>query len=878
MAERVTRREVWRQDVLGDLDEEFAGVAASTNTSVANRWFWRQTFRLTASAVRARLVAFVHALGVLFFLGDRPMTSFVNELRLAGRTLRRRPGVTIAIVLTLAIGLGMNASIFGMVDALMLKPFAFTNVDRMVMLAELSDDNPFPKESVSPANFADFRARMTSFDGMAAYSWAEVNVSGGAEPERVSAFSVSADFFNLLGARPALGRLLDDRDTVFGNDHQIVLSDAFWRRRFGADPAIVGQTINADGTPLTVVGVAAPGLNFPEGAQAWTPLAFSPKDAGERTSNYLTVFALRKPGVSFETAAGEARTVYAQLKTAYPDAMRTRHIETMTFVRGMTDVGVPTILTLFQVAALLVLMIAGANVVNLLLARSEERQRELSVRVAIGATRVRIIRQLTLESMVLSALAIPGALLVAAAGLQFFRALIPAEVVRFLPGMEHLTVSWSLALWTSLFAAAVGALFGIIPAWQSSRPNLVDTLKDGGRSQSSGSGRGRVRRGLVVAEVAMALPLLVASGLAAMGVQRFAHGDQGYDATHLVRATVVLPDPAYANGDRMRQFTDQWMDAIAHQPGVDSVGASSTLPSGNSDSTREIEVEGRPIDPDQPARVGLRQVTPGLLPTLKIPLLDGRGLETADRETTQRVGVVSRSMADKYWPGESAIGKRLRIPRSSSEWITVVGVSGDVIHDWFNNRNRPTLYVPMAQQPTHSINVVVRSAATPTVVEDGIRSALTSIDNQLPLFEMMTMEAKVEQRAAGLSMVGNLMAVFGGVALVLAGIGIFSIMNFYVALRRRDIGIRLALGASPFDVLRSTLLHASWLTGIGVVIGLGLGLALAKLMEQALFGAVSPNPALFAGVTVTLILVALMASFVPAHMATKVDPATTLRN
>jgi putative ABC transport system permease protein len=878
LAANAVRREPWRHDVLGDLAEEFADVAASASPSRARRWFWRQSLRLIAASLLARLAGAGRAVAILLFIGERPMSNFVQELRLASRALRRRPGVTAAIVLTLAIGLGLNAAIFSMIDALLLNPFSFKDVDRMTVLAELSENNPYPKESVAPANFRDFQTQLSSYDGLAAYSWVEANLSGGDEPERISAFGVSGAFFDMLGARPALGRLIDERDQTFGQHHSIVLSDGLWRRRFGANPDIVGSSVLIDGTPYTVVGVAQPGFVFPESTMAWTPLALSPEDAANRRAIWLTVFGRLKPGVSRDAAAKEATAVYERLREANPDALRTRHLETQAFTIAMIDFGMPTVLGLWQAAALLVLLIAGTNVMNLLLARSEERQRELSVRAAIGATRIRIVRQLVVESMLLATVAVPGALAVAWVGLRALKSMMPATLIRFVPGWDRMTVSWPLLAWTTLFACLAGAVFGLLPAWQASRPNLAGALKDGGRNPSAAAGRGRVRRGLVIAEIAVALPLLVASGLAALGVQRFVNGDQGYDAANVMRAGLVLPDPAYESLDAMRQFTERWQQALEREPGIASVGIASILPATGSDRSRTIEIEGHPVDPDHPIDVNFRQVTPGLLDTLRIPLVGGRGIETSDRGDTRRVGVVSRSMADKFWPGESPIGKRVKAPGVSPEWITVVGVSGDVIHNWFSARNVPTLYVPISQAPTHSLNVVVRSSLPDADVAAAFTRSLAAVDPDIPLFSVSSMRASIEERSTGLRMIGRLMLVFGAVALLLAAIGIYSVMSFYVAQRRHEIGIRLALGASRAGVLRLTLQQASWLAGLGVGIGLALAIALAKVMERALFGVVSPDPALVGGITATLLIVAFVASLVPAQRATRVDPVTSLRD
>lgn len=810
------------------------------------------------------------------------MSTFMQELRHALRSLRRQPGVTVAIILTLAIGLGVNAAIFNAVDKLLLSPFPFPGVDRMLVVSELSPDNPFPKESVSPANFVDLSRNSTAFDRMAAYRWSEANLSGGERPERVAAFGVSAMFFETLGIQPALGRLIATNDTVVGEHHVVVLSDAIWRERFGADRAIVGKVVQLDGEPHVVVGVAQPDFTFPDGAQLWRPIAFTPEELTDRTSRDLTVFGHLKAGRAEADASAELTAIYARLKAQYPDAFRGGlFLKVQSFSHALVDVGMPTILVLWQAAALFVLLIGCTNIINLLLAQGAERQRELAVRMALGAGRARVVRQLLIESMAISFVSVPAALAVAWVALRAMKAAMPAALIRYVPGWDQMSVSLPLLGWTALAAVLTGALFGLLPAWQASRSDAMNSIKggaEGGRSSTAGRGRNRTRRALVIAEVALALPLLVSSALAVVGVQRFVNGAQGYEPNGILRASLVLPDPAYAKDEAMRQFAERLMVEVRRIPSVTSASYATVLPASGNNRTRTIEVEGTPVDKDRPMAVNYRNVATQYFETLRIPVTAGRDFSEQDRDGTQRVAIISQSMATRYWPGRNPIGTRLKLTTDAAEWITIIGISGDVIDDWFSNRNVPTLYVPAAQMPTHYVNLALRSAGDPTALETAVRAAVASVDPQLPVFSLRTFSEALKERTTGLRFIGGLMATFGAIALVLAAIGVYSVMSFYVTMRRKEFGVRLALGASPSNVLRMTMRHASWLAGIGVAIGLALSIALARLMEQAMFGTVSPDPRIIGTVAATLFVVAALSSYLPARAATKVDPATTLRD
>ncbi len=882
LAEWLARRAApgpdWRDVSAGDLHEEFLTVARLEGAGRARRWYWRQSLGLVFEMF-GRVTRAV-ADGVRTALprkGDRMLAALAQELRLAFRAMLHQPLASGVVVLTLALGLGANVATFGMIDSLVLRPFTFPELDRLVMPSENSADDPYPRETIAPAGVRAYDAPWRTLEGMAAYGWWDVNLSGGQEPERVLGFRVTADFFSLLRAAPARGRLLDARDMTWGAHHQAVISDGLWRRRFGSDPSMVGRMIRLDGQPYEVVGVAAPTFVFPDGADIWAPLAFSATEAENRTNRWLTMFGRLRPDASLASASAEIDARFSAVKTAHPDDYRDRRLVVRSFTDGMIDIGLPQILALWQAAAVLVLLIGCTNIANLLLARGAARQRELAVRLAIGAGRWRVVRQLLAESVVLALVATPAALAVAALVFRLLQASMPAMLVRFLPGWDRMAVNAGLAGWAVLAALATAVIFSLLPAVQSSRPNLTGTLRDGGRGATGLAMRSRLRRGLVVAEIALALPLLIASGLAAVGAQRFASGPQGYEPAGVLRARTILPEATHPTAQARLQFTERLIDEARQIPGVELAATASVLPTVTSNTQRRLTIDGKPTDPGQAININYRAVSPDYLATLRIPVVTGRSFTTADREGAQPVAIVSEAAAQRFWPGESPIGRRLRLGADDRPWLTVVGVSGDTIHDWFSSRREPTAYVPVAQAPASSINLIVRTRVPPETVADATRRAFASVDPAQPAFEVMTMTEALRVRTTGLRFISALLAAFGLLALVLATVGIYSVMAYYVAQRRHEMGVRMALGASAQDIIRLTVGQGARMAAVGIVIGLGFGIALARLMENLLFGVVALEPWLFAAVALTLAAAALAASLLPARHATSVDPASALR-
>jgi putative ABC transport system permease protein len=877
LARLATGEPAWSDGIGGDLREEFVAIGDTRGAARARWWYRAQALELARDAAASRWREIASAIrSIARPTGDPHMRSLLQEIRPAVRSLARQPLVTGVILVTLAIGLGANAAVFGMVDALVLRPFPFEDVDDLVMFAENSPDNPYPQYEVAPANFKEWREQATSFTAMAAFTDDSVNMAGTDRAERVAAAVVSGKFFELLGIRPALGRLLNAADEPEGSHQQAVISDGLWNRRFGGEPNVLGRIVRLEGEPFTVVGVAPRGFDFPSGSDVWTPLGYSEEEWAERRSHYLTAIGRLKPGVTFEQAAAEMTAVYGRQREAFPDETRDRSLVTRTFTAGMIDIGLLPILSLWQAAAVFVLIIGCANVANLLLARGAARRRELSVRAAIGASRGRLIRQLLVESLVLAVAATPLALVVSAVTFGAVRAAMPGELVRFIAGWLEMGVDLRLALVTLASAAAAAVLFGLLPALQVSRPDLGNALKDGGRSVSAS--RHWLRRGLVVAQLALAVPLLVASGMSALGAQRFASGPQGFDPNGTLRLVLVLPETDYPDAESRRLLTRRLLDGAANLPGVVRAASATAVPSGTSNQRRDLVIDGRPVDPNRtPPLVNYRAVSPGYFDVMRIPVRRGRAVDARDREDAEPVAVISQSMADRHWPDASPIGARLQLGDDVSRWWTVVGIAGDTIDDWFGSRNSPTVYVPVEQAPSAVVNLVLRSDDDPALLAEPARRLLANVDPTLAPFQISTMTEAVRVRTTGLRFVGGMMAGFGLVALALAAIGIYSVMAYYVAQRRQEIGIRMALGASARDVLVGTLSGGGRMALLGIAIGLALGLLLARVVENLLFGVVAMEPWLMAAIAGLLGAVALLASLVPARQAARVDPVIALR-
>jgi putative ABC transport system permease protein len=866
----------WTDSILGDLQEEFE-IRADRSRHRARLWHAAQIVRLTVRGLAARVRRPRPVVPVLPQPpGDSLMRTLDVEFRYAVRSILRRPAMSAIVILTLGLGLGANAAVFSIVDALILRPFTIHDVDRVTLLSYTKPDDLDKRDSVTAADFLDWKKeKIDVFERFAAFDWWEANIVGRDEPEAVLGFRVSADFFPALGVQLTAGRSFRPEEEIFGQDRRVVIGHGLWQRRFASDPEIVGRAIEINGDKYEVIGIGPAGFDFPTGAQMWAPFAPDATVAANRRGDWLTAIGRLAPGRTLDDAKAQMAVIGERMSREHPDTNRDRKARVYTLSEGMTDAGVGPVLAMWQASALFVLLIACANVANLLLARGAERQREMAVRLAIGASRIRIVREMLLESIVLGLVAVPMAIFLAWGFLKLLVQFMPAKIARFVAGWYEIDVDGRMIFFTIAIGLGAAVIFGLVPALQGSRPRLAESLKDGGRTAAGGVSRLRLRRSLVVGEMALALPLLVASALSVVTVHRFLNGPQGYDADRLLTMRAILSGGRYETPESRRRFAIDAIDKLAALPGAQSAAAINIIPAQGGNWGTSLEIEGVPSDdPNNPPSSDYRTATEGIFATLGVPILKGRAFSDADREGSLPVAIVTESFARRFWPNADPIGKRLKA--GNSDWLTVVGVCGDVIHDWFGRRNYPTMYRALRQAPPASVALVVRTPRDPKLLLGDARAALRAVDPAQPLFDLRTMREGLGERTIGLQYIGAIMLVFGGLALVLALIGVYGVMAHMVTQRTHEIGVRMALGATERDVIRLTIGQTGLLTAIGVALGVLLSIALNGAMQAGLLAA-SSDARIVAGLAVLLSGAALAAGYIPARRAAAIEPTVALR-
>ncbi|HMZ18054.1 MAG TPA: ABC transporter permease, partial [Blastocatellia bacterium] len=797
------------------------------------------------------------------------MNSLWQDLRYGARMLLKRPGFTLIAVLTLALGIGANTAIFSVVNAVLLRPLPYPESERLVM-AYLSNPQGQKRANLGMADFLAVRERNQSFEKVAMFTFGQFAFTGGEQPEQISGAWVSADFFATLGVAPAQGRAYQAEDERPENARMVVISDGFWRQRLAADSQVIGKTITLNSTPHTVIGVMPKNFHFPltPEAELWPVRAIRP--ATNRPPYFNRCVGRLKPGVSEEQARADLSAIAAQVHQQFPEspfgAMTTRPL----IASVVGDVRQALLLILGAVA--FVLLIASANVANLQLARAASREREMSVRLALGANRWRIVRQLLTESLLLAAIGGLAGWGLAFWGVDLFRALGPVD----LPRLQEVSLDGRALGFTMLAALVSGLLFGLAPALQSSRMDLNESLKEGGRAGSEGRGRRRVRGLLVVAEMALTLVLLVGAGLLLRSFLHLQEVNPGFNPKGLLTAQVSLPQARYGEEQKIIAFHRELMTRAKSLPGVQSVGISMSLPPNLLEISNPFAVEGRPPAPGQ-ARPLAEEMTisPDYFTALGVPLLRGRFFNDADKEN---ILIINEAMARRYFPNEDPVGKRLQTgdPSPNSPWETIVGVVGNVKYTGLDADDSPTMYVPYTTPGwaswSRSMYLVVRTTGAPSSLASALRREVNALDGDLPLTNVRAMEQVIHESVAEPRFRTSLLGLFAAVALLLAGIGIYGVISYAVTERRHEIGIRMALGAQRGDVMRLVVKQGMLLAGVGIAIGLAASLALTRLMKTLLFGVSATDPLTFGGIALLLALVALAACWIPARRATKVDP------
>ncbi len=802
-----------------------------------------------------------------------------QDLRFGLRMLAKNPGFTAIAVLALALGIGANSAIFSVVNSILLRPLPYKNPDQLVMVWENATHLGFPKNTPSAANFLDWRQQNSVFSGMAAFAHQSFNLTGLGEPERLDGRRVSANLFDLLGVKPIIGRSFVPAEDQPGTKVAL-LNESLWKSRFGSDPSVIGRAIALNGESYTVVGVLPRSVQLPAFGnwhdQVWVPLAFDAEEAASRGNHYLEVIARLKSGATLERARTEMETIAARLAQQYPEENTRIGAVVNSLHEEIVGNMKPALLILLGAVAF-VLLIACANVANLLLARAAVRQKEIALRLALGADRVRLTKQLLVESVLLSLLGGAVGLAVSAVALRVLTHFIPQDLAH----AEAIAIDGKVLLFTVLVAVVTGVLFGLAPATQASHFNPNDTLKEGGRDSGAGARGKRLRSALVIAEVAVSFILLIGAGLLVNSFMHLRNLDPGFRADHLLGLNVDLSEIKYPDNATRVAFFDEVVRGVKALPGVKSVAVAGNLPLTYNGDSMPIGVEGIPDPPpDQRPDVIFRAIGPGYFETMGIPLLRGRDFTEQDNLNSALAVIVSEKTAQHYWPKGDAIGKRLKNSSTTSDapWRTVIGVVKDVRQNDFVAEPKMQMYFTYRQLQFLMPNaLVVRTAVDPLSLSSAVRNAVWAADKDQPVSNINSMDNIIARAVARQRFSMLLLAIFAGLALVLAAVGIYGVMSYSVAQQTREIGIRMALGAQRSDVLRMTVLQGLRLVGFGLIVGLAGALLLTRLMASLLFGISATDPVTFLGISIVLLAVALFASFIPALRATRVDPMVALR-
>jgi putative ABC transport system permease protein len=800
----------------------------------------------------------------------------LQDIRFALRTLVKSPAFTVAAVVCLALGIGVNATIFSCVRALLLRPFPYRNPDELVAIGESSIKRGWHMNTVSYPNFRSWQAGARTLENIGIYTGASFNMATGDGAQWIAGGNVSWTMFRTLGVSPAIGRdFREDEDRV-GAPKVVVLSDRVWRDRFDARPSAVGEDVMINGVRHRVIGVMPPGFEFPGNAGAWTTMQMDP--LANRGNHSWQVIGRLKPTTTIAQVRTDLGAIATALETQYPSSNTAWGVDAVT-LRDFQVGEIRPVLRLMMGSVAFVLLIACANVANLLLARAAARSKEMAVRVALGGSGQRIMRQLLTESVIL---ALGGAVLGIAFAYAFLQ-WIKASILGGIPFWMKFTIDWQVLAFTTVIAVATGVLFGVVPAVQSARPNLNETLRDAGaRGSSAGRSRQRLRSSLVVGEVALSLVLLVGAALLIRSFLGMQAVKPGFDAGNVLTMQVSLSGPAYDSTYKRLAFWDRFLAQMNERPGIVSAAIANRIPfNGNNNSF--FVVEGQPAQLGQEPLLEIRWVSPRYLETMRIPLQRGRMFtqqEWADSGVTGRVAVINEYMAKRFWPNDDAIGKRFKFGYAndtSHRWITVIGIATDIKHKQLTAKPDFQGYMPYRQGGWTSAAIVVRTRGEPTQATSTVLATLKQTDPLLPAFRVMSMDANIAQSYWQQTLYGKLFSVFAAIALVLAAVGVYGVVSYAVSQRTQEIGVRVALGAQRRDVLRLIVGHGALLGGMGIAIGLAGALAVTGFLRKLLFGVSPFDPLSFAAVSLLLSAIALAASYLPARRAARVDPVDALR-
>lgn len=814
------------------------------------------------------------------------MQNLLQDVRYGWRTLLKTPGFTLVALLTLALGIGANTALFSVINAVLLRPLPFAQPERLVAVRstdERTGTNGFPS---SWPDFADWRAQQTTFDGLAAYSNRSFTLTGMGEAARLNGALITSNLFTLLGAAPQVGRHFTPAEEQPGA-HAVILSHSLWQSRFNGDPQIAGRTLLLGGINYTIVGVMPQGFRFPvtgEAAELWISAGVEGEGRVprfvQRGNHWIDVLGRLKPGVTLAQAQADMHRINEQLIKQYPDTNNSIGIKTLPLMKFVVGDVSAALWTLFAAVGC-VLLIACANVANLALARAATRQREIAVRAALGAQRGRVLRQLLTESLLL---ALGGGLLgmlLALWGTEALLKLVPAG----LPRIAETTLDWRVLGFTLLVSLLTGVLFGLAPAWQMGqtvKTGLTEALKDGSRGAGDSVSGGRLRNTLVVVQVSLAFCLLLAAGLLLNSFWRLQQVKPGFDPHNLLSFRLRLPDARYHEPQQISDFYARLTERLKALPGVTEAAATMTMPLSGSNADVGLAIEGEPSDPNRPFPydTNLRIVQAGYFRTLGIELLQGRDFDIRDKRGATDTVIINETLARRNFPNQNPIGRRIQPSigdDSGMPWRQIIGVVRDVRHASLGEASGPECYLAHAQVAQPGMGLVIRTTNDPHALIAAVRNEVRALDAELPIFAIKTFEEYLYESAAQPRFTTLLLSLFGVVALLLTAIGLYGVLAYGVTQRTREIGVRLALGAQPRDVVKLVLKRGLTLVLIGVGLGTGASLLLTKLLKDFLYEVSATDPLTFAAIAVLLLSVALFACLMPARRATKVDPLVALR-
>jgi putative ABC transport system permease protein len=804
-----------------------------------------------------------------------------QDLRYALRTLRRSPGFTMVAVFTLALGIGSTATIFSVVNAVLLEPLPYAEPARLVALKEtrpLAGGTTGQRVNVpvSAGSFFDWRKQAPSLEQVAAVVTLELTYTGGTEPEQIGAAAVSANFLPMLGVAPMLGRNFQPEEERPNAGGVVLLGHGFWQRRFAGDPSAIGQALTLDGRRLTIIGVMPPsfdaagsaGLTRNAARELWLPLTLVEAGAS-RAANFFDVFARLKPGATLTTAQTQIDAIMQRLEKEFPETNAGRGAKVLSLTEAVFG-DVQSTLWLLLGAVALVLLIACSNVASLLFARATLRSPETAMRAALGASRGRLIRQFFTESLVLTGIGGAAGLMLAWASLQTSMSILPPNV----PRMDNVAIDGRVLAFTLLISLLTGVTFGLAPAWQRARTDLNATLKAGSRSTSGGRGRARTRNALVVTQVALSLVLLVGAGLLLKSFVALRGVDPGFDPRNVISLRVNLSRGKYGTPQRQSAYYEQLLTEVRSIPGVESAAVVFPVPFASFISNQSFRVPGRQIDPAEQLAAQYNVVSPDYFRALRIRITQGRAFSERDRIGSPPVAVVNETLAQRIWPGESPLGKRLGLGGDESE---VVGVFADIKQRQLDSEPRLQICVPVLQQPMRSMFLAARGSSAARNLLPPIRQRMAALDAELPLSDFALLEERVAGSIRRQRFAMSLLAIFAGTALALAVVGLYGVMSYLVAQRTREFGLRMALGAELRDMLKLIVGHGMKLVLAGLVLGVAGALALTKVLGGMLFNVRASDPVTFVAVCTLLAAVGAMACYLPARRAARVDPMVALR-